>query len=86
MTAAAFNVTGSPSTSYTITLPPTANIVGPGAPMAVNFSASLVSGGSLTRILSGVGADSFGVGGVLTVGNAQEAGSYSGVFAVTVAY
>lgn len=85
-TAASFDVSGTPSTAYTITLPASANLTGPGSPMNVAFSATQVTGGSLSRTLSGVGNDSFSAGGTLTVANAQAAGSYSGVFTMTVAY
>jgi hypothetical protein len=85
-TASAFNVSGTPSTAYTITLPASASLTGPGAPMSVAFSAGQVTGGSLSRTLSAGGTDTFSSGGTLTVANAQTAGTYSGVFTMTVAY
>jgi hypothetical protein len=86
VSAATFNVTGTPSVAYTIALPPTANLTGPGSPMAVTFSAAQITGGSLSRTITAGGTDTFNSGGTLTVGNAQTAGSYSGVFTMTVAY
>lgn len=86
VTASGFSVSGTPSTAYNITLPATANLTGPGAPMPVSFSAGQVTGASLSRTLSAGGTDTFNAGGTLTVANAQAAGSYSGVFTMTVAY
>lgn len=86
VTAASFAVTGTPSTAYTITLPASASLTGPGAPMNVDFSTAQVTGGSLSRTLSASGTDTFSSGGTLTVDNAQTAGSYSGTFTMTVSY
>jgi hypothetical protein len=86
VSAAGFVVYGTPSTAYSITLPGTADLTGPGTPMVVTFSAAQTGDGSLSRTLRDTGSDSFGVGATLTVGKNQAAGSYSGVFSMTVAY
>ncbi len=83
--AASFNVTGASSQAYVITLPPdgTVTLTGLGAPMAVDaFNDSLAGAGTL----DGTGNQSFTVGATLSVGAAQAADTYSGLFTVTVNY
>ncbi|MFZ4761428.1 MAG: DUF4402 domain-containing protein [Alphaproteobacteria bacterium] len=81
-----FSVSGAPSTAYSITLPATSTLTGPGAPMSVAFAASQLTGGSLTRTITNAGTDSFNLGGTLSVASTQASGSYSGIFTLTVAY
>ncbi len=81
-TAAAFDVTGEEDRVYTITLPTNISIENlAGDTMNVNaFSGSQASGTLVA------GADSFTVGGTLSVGANQGAGEYTGTFSVTVEY
>lgn len=80
---AQFTVITSPSNlSYSITLPTSASLTGPGSAMTLNtwttnpLTSSCNTGNSGQQILS--------VGGKLTVGNNQVAGSYSTTFSMTV--
>lgn len=59
----------------------TLNRTGGGASMTAALTSSLA-----TQTLSGAGAGSFAVGGVLTVAGTQAAGAYTGTFNVTVNY
>ena len=79
--AASFDVTGDPSRAYTVSLPVSTTVTGPGPAMTVNnFTHN--SGGAL-----GVaGTDTFNVGADLIVANGQTAGAYTGTFTVTVNY
>jgi len=81
--AAAFTVTGDPSSTYSITLPAFATINSGGNTMTVN---TFVSNPSGTGTLSGGGTQSLSVGATLQVGASQVQGNYSGTFDVTVAY
>jgi hypothetical protein len=84
-TAADFNVTGSGTLAYDITLPTDGTIVltnVAGPDMSVDgFSDSLGSTGALTA-----GAQSFTVGATLTINANQAAALYSGSYDVTVNY
>ncbi|HYC03522.1 MAG TPA: DUF4402 domain-containing protein [Azospirillaceae bacterium] len=84
--AARFNITGDPSVNYTITLPPTANITSGAQTMSVSFNSTLVTGGTLVRMLNASGTDTLSVGAVLNVSATQVAGSYTGSFVMTVNY
>lgn len=77
--AGAFTVTGANGAIYTVTVPATVSLTGPGTAM----TATLVhdGGGALTG-----GTDTFNVGGTLAVGASQTAGSYSGSYTVSVNY
>lgn len=81
VTAAAFNVTGLGTSTYSITLPSTITLNGPAsATMTVNAFASTPSGtGTLTA-----GAQTVQVGGTLNVGAAQAAGTYTNTTDLTV--
>ena len=85
-TAAQFNVTGEPSTAYTITLPGAIAIThttNNALTMTVNTFTSNPSG---TGTLSALGAQQLNVGATLNVAANQGSGLYTGNFNVTVAY
>lgn len=80
-TAAGFDVTGQASFAYDIsTAGSSTTLTSGGDSMALTLDAPASS------TLDGTGADSFGVGGTLTVASGQPAGSYSGTVNVTVTY
>lgn len=86
ITAAAFTVTGLVDATYSISLPASASLTGPGAPMLADAFVStptVLAGGVLT-----LGTQTLYVGATLNVGAAQVAGSYTTVtpFTVTVNY
>lgn len=90
--AAAFDITGRPNATYSITLPgAAATLTGAstGATMSVGsfLDSTGGAGGTLTDPGgTGLGSDSFTVGATLTVGETQADDTYSGTFDVTVAY
>lgn len=77
--AGAFTVTGETGAFYTLTIPATVNLTGPGSDMTVSLSNNAT--GSLIS-----GSDTFNIGGVLNVGANQGAGSYNTTFDVIVNY
>jgi len=80
--AAAYSVTGYTNSAYTITLPSSVSLTGPGTAMTAG---TFVHSAGVSPALSG-GTGSFTVGATLNVGANQAAGSYTGTFDVTVAY
>jgi hypothetical protein len=80
--AAGFSVTGDTTATYTITLPSSATLSGPGTSMTISNFTSNPSG---TGTLSG-GAGTIAVGGTLAVNASQASGAYSGSFSVSVDY
>lgn len=83
VTAAAFTIAGLPSTACTIGLPDSTPLYGNGTPMTVD---NFVSNLGTTVTLDATGKKTFTVGGTLTVGASQVAGSYTGTFNVSVVY
>jgi hypothetical protein len=86
VSSARFNVTGQTGYTYAITLPASASLTGPGAPMTANAfvsSPTVALGGVLTG-----GAQLLYVGATLNVGASQTAGAYTtgAAFTVTVNY
>jgi len=80
----AFNVTGEGTSAYSVTLPTTISLTGPGTAMTISTIGH--SAGASPALLAG--ASSFKIGGTLAVGAAQAPGTYSsaGGFTVTVNY
>ena len=82
VSAAAFTVTGQAGFTYAITLPASASLTGPGAPMTADTfvsSPTVAAGGLLTG-----GTQTLYVGATLNVGGAQVAGLYTTAVAFTV--
>lgn len=84
--AAEFTITGDPNTTYFIDLPADnfATLSGPGSDMIITHFTSNPAGAD--GQLSAGGTQNLSVGGTLSVGNNQAAGSYSGSFTVIVDY
>ena len=91
-TNAGYNVTGSNSAVYNLTLPATITVtetVGATATMTISALTARFKGAAADAIsstLSATGTDNFTVGGTLTVVAAQLGGIYAGTFPVTVDY
>jgi hypothetical protein len=85
--AAGFDITGQPGAQFSITLPATAASLGNGVSVA-SFTGKISNGasGTLSGSLDASGKQSFAVGGTLSIGANQAAGTYTGNFSVTVAY
>ena len=82
--AAAFAVTGFEDAMYDITVPADVTLNGTGSASGESMLATLTGSKASGTLTSG--ADSFTVGGALTVGANQAVGAYSGTFTVTVEY
>ena len=79
-TSGAFNVTGEANKSYSLTIPATVALAGPGTDMNLTLSSNPATS------LDATGSDTFQIGGTLDVGAAQTAGAYSATFDVTANY
>lgn len=81
-------VTGTPGSSYSITLPAndTVSLSNGSNTMAVNEFVSNPAATSSSTGLLLTGSQTLYIGATLTVSNNQPAGSYSGTFPVTVTY
>ena len=81
-TSGVFTVTGAAGIGFSITLPVSTTLTGPGPAMTVNAFASTPSGtGTLTA-----GTATVNVGATLNVAASQVAGTYTGTYPVTVNY
>jgi Mat/Ecp fimbriae major subunit len=76
----AFSVVGATGYTVTITVAPSTTLTGAGAPM------SLALNQSTPAIIATGLPQTFNVGGVLTVGAAQAAGTYTGTYSVSADY
>jgi|GEM_PF-879671 len=82
---AMFDVTGTPSAQFTVTLPLTATTVVSGS-NSMTVDTWEINDSDRIVALTGAGTASFKIGGVLHVGANQQAGVYSGGFVVTANY
>jgi hypothetical protein len=83
--AAKFDVTGEGGLTYSIALTPTLLTRSGGTETMAFTAESDITSGTLAGV-GGAGAQSFFVGGVLTVGTGQVPGNYVGSVKATVAY
>jgi len=91
VTAASFDVAGEPGETFTITLPTTVDLTGPGPAMPLTLFEDSKGGTSAlpkSNVVLTAGAATFTVGATLTAADstAQTAGLYTGDFDVTVTY
>jgi len=86
-TSAAYSVTGNSNLAYSISLPASAvTVTRSGGSQTMTITAFTSSKAGNAGTLSGIGTDSFTVGGTLNVGTNQDPGLYQGNFNVTVTY
>jgi hypothetical protein len=93
-TNAAYDVKGTKNVAYALVLPLTVDVTetGSSAKMTISLlTAKFTNAGTsgsdaITSTLDGAGADSFKVGGTLTVAPSQTPGIYAGNFEVSVDY
>ncbi len=82
MSAAGFTAAGEGNQAYTISLPSSATLTGPGTAMTLDT----FTDDNPSPSLPPAGSETFNVGGTLHVGASQAAGAYSGSISVTVNY
>ncbi|MCR5880546.1 DUF4402 domain-containing protein [Phenylobacterium sp. J367] len=87
-TRASFSVSGEGGQTLAITVPSTFTMTGPSASSLTVTTNTFISGGNaqLSSILGNSGSLNFFVGGSFPISPTTRNGTYSGTFAVTVAY
>ncbi|MDQ3139954.1 MAG: DUF4402 domain-containing protein, partial [Pseudomonadota bacterium] len=83
---AAYTVDGEGGQVFSVTVPPTFDMTGPGGTITVTTSNTANGQQILSGSLGGPGSASFHVGGSFPLSDTTGLGSYSGNFAVTVQY
>lgn len=91
---ASFSMTGKKNATFSLTLPSTVSMSGPGPAIEVNSitcavgAGSTMTGPTFTGALSALGDQNVKVGGTMAISTAalQTEGAYSGTFNVTVTY
>lgn len=83
VSAATFTISGEENATYSLTMPTTVALSGPGANMTATLDPSLDPNASQTM---GSSDTTLNVGASLAVGQNQTSGAYTGSFNVTVAY
>lgn len=80
------SLTGTPSTSYTVTLPGSVTLTATsgGATMNLGSFTTTLTGGQGS--LNSAGSATFGIGGTLSVAANQQVAVYAGSFTVTLSY
>ncbi|MHA1539707.1 MAG: DUF4402 domain-containing protein [Alphaproteobacteria bacterium] len=81
--SARFRTTGAADTAFSITLPVSINLTGPGTDMLVN---NFIHDAGATPTLSSSGARIFNIGATLAINAAQTAGIYTGTYTINVDY
>jgi hypothetical protein len=84
---ATFTVGGEPSTAYGITLPATVTLTNQTGVGGETMSVGTITSNPATNgLIAGGGTQTLAIGAILTVGNAQVPGNYTGSLSVTVEY
>lgn len=85
-TRAVFTVSGEGGQVFTLTIPATFQMTGPGAPLTVTTTSTASGSQVLSTALGASGTFVFGLGGAFPVTGATTNGTYSGTFTVSVTY
>jgi hypothetical protein len=85
-TRAAYLITGEGGQSFSLSVPQSFQMTGPGSPLTVHLTATATGAQTLNSTLGSAGAFSFGVGGSFSTAATTAVGAYQGSFAVTVQY
>lgn len=83
---ATVNLSGTPSTSYSVSLPATVQLTASGGSATMSLGSFTTTLTALQGSLNASGTGSFGIGGTLSVGANQPVATYSGSFTVTLSY
>lgn len=84
--ASTVSLTGTPSTSYSVTLPSSVLLTANTGNAAMTLNAFTTTLTGLQGSLSSAGLGSFGIGGTLAVSGSQAIATYTGTFTVTLSY
>jgi hypothetical protein len=85
-TRAGYSVSGEGGQAFSISVPPTFLMTGPGTPLSVSLTSTASGSQTLSGALGAAGSLSFFVGGSFPLNSTTAHGQYSGSFTVTVEY
>ncbi|MBW8743697.1 MAG: DUF4402 domain-containing protein [Sphingomonas sp.] len=83
---ATYTVTGEGGQAYSVSVPATFTMTGPGDPITVTLTTTASGMQTLDGSLGGAGTASIGVGGSFTLASDKAGGNYSGSFVISVEY
>jgi hypothetical protein len=83
---ATYTVTGEGGQAYSVSVPATFTMTGPGDPITVTLTTTASGMQTLDGSLGGAGTASIGVGGSFTLPSDKAGGNYSGSFVISVEY
>jgi hypothetical protein len=84
--ASTVSLTGTPSTTYSVTLPASVLLTANTGNATMTLSTFTTTLTGLQGTLSSAGLGSFGIGGTLAVSGSQAIATYTGTFTVTLSY
>jgi hypothetical protein len=85
-TRAAYVITGEGGQIFSLGIPSSFQMTGPGSPLTVNLTPTASGAQTLSSALGTAGSFSLGVGGSFSTAATTPAGAYEGSYAVTVQY
>ena len=85
-TRAAYSVSGEGGQAFSISVPATFQLTGPGTPLTVSLNSTASGSQVLTGALGSEGSLSFFVGGSFPMTSSTATGAYEGTYTVTVQY
>jgi hypothetical protein len=83
---AAYAITGEGGQAFSLTVPESFQMTGPGSPLTVHLNTTASGAQTLSSSLGSAGTFSFGVGGSFSTAANTAVGAYQGTYAVTVQY
>jgi hypothetical protein len=83
---ATYLVSGEGGQSFTLSIPSSFQMTGPGTPLTVSLTSTASGSQSLSAAAGSAGTLSFGVGGSFPIASTTVTGAYQGSYAVTVSY
>jgi hypothetical protein len=85
-TRAAYVVTGEGGQAFSLSIPQSFQMSGPGSPLTVHLTSTAGGAQTLGSALGSAGSFSFGVGGSFSTASHTAIGAYQGTYSVTVQY
>jgi hypothetical protein len=85
-TRAAYLVTGEGGQAFSLSVPQSFQMTGPGSPLTVNLAPTASGAQTLSSTPGSAGTFSFGVGGSFSTAASTAIGAYQGTYTVTVQY
>lgn len=83
---ATYAVSGEGGQAFSVLVPPSFAMTGPGDPITVELTSTADGAQSLDGALGAAGSAAFGVGGSFPIASGTALGAYSGTFTITVQY